>query len=248
MDTGYSVKVIGLRAKSIALCSTLLTLCFLLSCGCSKVGPPADYYHTVVNMEEQGEQIRRDTGRRPGEIVVPATDPKPIKVVGASVQQETSDEPRSAAEETPIIEQAEGSQERSPQREIVREPLPPPEPEPIAIASDVIKNALNSSNLGVSVRTVELINGRLSGGKNAVRVYFLPGSIDVIDDRFGAICAVLYYLSSETETVDTVAGIAEDEQANLLAILQSSMSDITIWMTREITRAEWYARITKKIL
>ncbi len=248
MDIGYRTKGIGLKVEGIALRATLLFLCSLLSYGCSKVGPPADYYHTVVDMEEQGEQTRRDTGRRPGEVVVPTADSKPIKVVDASAQQETSDEPQPEAKETPVIEQEEGSQDRSPQREIVRESLPPPEPEPIAVTSDVIKSALNSSDLGVGVRTVELVNGRLKGGKNSVRVYFLPGSVDVMDDRFGAICAVLYYLSSETETVDTVAGIAEDEQANLLAVLQSSMSDITAWMTKEITRAEWYARITKRIL
>jgi len=95
---------------------------------------------------------------------------------------------------------------------------------------------------------VELVNGRLSGGKNSVRVSFLSESVNAIDDRFVAICAVIYHLDAEASTVDVVVGIAEDEQANLLAILQSNMSDVTAWINNEISRAEWSSRITKKIL
>jgi len=234
-----------LRAKNIALYSFFLALCFLFLYGCS---PPADYYHQVENMEGQGEQIRSETGRRPGEIVVPSMDPTPIRMPETPTQQAGPDKPQPGIEETPVVEQPAGSQEKPPQREIVREPEPPSEPEPVAIASNVIKDALNASDLGVSVRTVELVNGRLDGGKNSVRIYFVPGSVDVIDDRFGAICAVVYYLNSEAKTVDTVAGIAEDGQSTLLAILQSSIGDITAWVTGDITRAEWHSRITKKIL
>ena len=226
----------------------LLALLFLYGCG--GVGPPADYYHQVLEMEEQGEQVRQNTGRRPGEVVVPVMDTKPIKVARIPVQQITPDEPPQQKEILPVIEQEEEVQEWPPQREIVREapPLPKSTPEPIAVESDVIKNALNAANLKISVRTVELVNGRLSGGKNSVRIYFIPESVNVIDDRFGGICAVLYYLDNKTNTVDIVAGLAEDEQSNLLAILQVNIGDITAWMTDEITRTEWDSRITKKIL
>ena len=225
-------------------CSMLLILVFLLFYGCS---PPEDYYSQVLEMEEQGEQTRQETGRSPGEVVVPVANTDPIKV--ARTSQAVSDEPQEQTEEIPVTEQAEEVQERPPQREIVQE-SPPPEStqKPSAVKSGVIKDALSAANLGVSVRTVESVNGRLSGGKNSVRVYFTPGSVDVMDDRFGAICAVVYYLNSETNTIDVVAGIAEDEQSNLLAILQSSIGDITEWMTDQITRAEWHSRVTKKIL
>jgi hypothetical protein len=226
----------------------LLAFCLVILYGCSKVEPPADYYQRVVEMEEQGEETRRDTGRSPGEVVVPAADPGPIRLPGSSTQQETPEESQEETDEEPVTEKEEETQEKPPTREVVQEPEPPPEPEPIAVAADVIENALNASDLGISVRTVELVNGRPSGGKNSVRVYFIPGSVEVIDDRFGAICAVLYYLNNETKTVDTVAGIAEDEQSNILAILQSSIGDITAWMTNEITRTEWHSRITKKVL
>ncbi len=66
---GHRAKGVELRAKSIGF--IFLVLCSLLLYGCGKVGPPADHYHTILDMEEQGEQIRRDTGRRPDEVVVP---------------------------------------------------------------------------------------------------------------------------------------------------------------------------------
>ena len=229
--------------------SMLLALLFLYGCG--GVGPPADYYHEVLEMEEQGKQVRQNTGRRPGEVVAPVMDTKPIKVARTPAQQITQDEPPQQIKDTlTVVEQEEEVQERPPQREIVRESPPPSEstPEPIAVKSDVIKNALIAANLKISVRAVELVNGRLGGGKNSVRIYFIPESVNVIDDRFGAICAVLYYLDNKTNTVDIVAGLAEDEQSNLLAILQVSIGDIAAWMTDEITRTEWASRITKRTL
>ena len=92
------------------------------------------------------------------------------------------------------------------------------------------------------------MNGRLNDGRNSVRVSFLCESVDMIDDKFVAICAVIYHLNCGTNTIDVIVGIAEDEQANLLAIVQSDMRDVAAWMTNEISRAEWFSRITKKIL
>ena len=232
----------------------LLSLCsmFVVIYGCS---PPDDYYGQVLEMESYGEQSRGDTGRSPGEIVSPAKNSEPIIVAESPVYQLTSEGLQEQAEAESPIEQEEnqgttqGSLEEPPRREVVQES--PPEglpPEPIAIAADVIKIALNNANLGVSVRNVELANGRLTGGKNSVRVNFFSESVNVIDEKFVAICAVLYHLNKEANTVDVVVGIAEDEQANLLAVLQSDVVDISAWMTNEISRAEWYSRVTKKIL
>ena len=241
---GDGNEMADLRLCALRLALPVLAILFLYGCS-----PPEDYYHKIMKMEEQGEQARQKTGRRPGEVVAPEANTKSIKVARASEQQITPDEPQKQTEDIPVMKQEEEIQERPPQREIIRE-TPPPEStqKPVAVKSDVIKNALNAASLGISVRTVESVNGRLSGGKNSVRVYFTPGSMDVIDDKFGAICAVLYYLNSETDTIDVVAGIAEDDQSDLLAILQSSIGNIKAWMTNEITKTEWYSRITKKIL
>jgi hypothetical protein len=249
------LRVKGLGAGSSALYDLyLITLCsmFLALCpfyGCS---PPADYYQQVLEMEEHGEQVRRDTGRRPGEIITPIRDTEPIETARSTEYQLMSDGHQQQAEEISAIEQEEVQEEpeKPPQRELVQESPSSPRlpPEPIAVASDVIKSTLEVADIGVSTRAVELVNGRLSGGKNSVRVNFLSESVDAIDDRFVAICAVIYYLNKEKNTVDLIVGIAEDRQAKLLAVLQSDMSDVAAWMTDKITRAEWLSMVTKKIL
>ncbi len=225
-----------------ALCSMILFLY-----GCSNVNPPADYYQQVLDMEEHGEQSRRDTGRQPGEMVTPVRDEEPIKAAESPEYQLTPNESQQQVKETPAIEKREEIQEEPPRREPVQV-LPPADPEPIAVASDVIKSALNAPDLRIGARTVELINGRLSGGKNSVRVSFFSESVDVIGNTFATICAVIYYLNAETNTIDVVEGIAEDKQAALLAILRSNMSDVTAWMTDDITKVEWYSKVTRKIL
>jgi hypothetical protein len=224
----------------------------LLLYGCGMISPPVDYYQQVLEMEEHGEQTRRDTGRRPGEIIAPIRDSEPIRIEKSPVHHLMPDVPQQQTKETSVVEQEEIQEELEPppRREVVREspPSPTSSPEPIAVSPDVIKSALEPAALGVSIRTVELVNGRLSGGKNSVRVSFFSESVNAIDDKFVAICAVIYNLDQETNTVDVVVGIAEDEQANLLAILQSNMSDITAWITNKFSRAEWFSRVTKKIL
>ena len=230
------------RTKSLCpipciLCSGLLILCSLLLflCGCSAFSPPDDYYKEVLEMEEHGEQERKETGRQPGETLLPDSYPEPIAVEKRPAEELPQEEVQQDIEEVSVIEQQEVEiQEEPPRREPIEKPPPSQklssEPVSVAIASEVIKSALNNANLGLNIRTVELVNGRPGGGKNSVRVSFLSESLDVIDDKF------------------VVVGMAEDNQANLLAIVQSNMISITAWMTNEISKSDWFSEVTKKVL
>jgi len=216
--------------------------------GCSSVNPPVDYYQEVLEMEENGEQSRRDTGREPEEVVTPVEEAEPVRIAESNEYQLTPVEPEPQVKETPEVEIEEETQEEPPRRELVKESKPV-NLEPIAIAADVIKSALNATQVNAGARNVELINGRLNGGKNSVRVSFFSESVDVIGNTFATICAVIYYINEESDnTIDVVEGIAEDKQAALLAILRSNMSDVNAWMTGEITKVEWYSKVIKKIL
>ena len=242
-------RCLKLYAPSPMLC--VLCSLILFSYACSSLTPPDDYYQEVLEMEKHGEQARSDTGRQPGEIITPVKEPEPVKVERPTVKQLTQEVVQQDVEEILILNQEKQEiQEQPPQREAVEKPLSPQilPSLPIAVAAEVIKSALNSADLGISVRTVELVNGRLSGGKNSVRVNFLSESLELIDDRFVAICAVIYHLDRDKNTVDIVAGIAEDSQANLIAIVQSKMDNIAAWMNNEISRAEWFSKVTKKVL
>jgi hypothetical protein len=247
------LKLHALCSKLYAPNPMLCVLCSLtlLSYACSSLTPPDDYYQEVLEMEKHGEQVRSDTGRQPGEIIIPVKEPEPVKVERPPANQLTQEVVQQDVEEILILNQEkEEIQEQPPQREAIeKSPSPQILPStPIAVAAEVIKSALNSADLGISVRTVELVNGRLRGGKNSVRVNFLSESLDLIDDRFVAICAVIYHLDRGKNTVDVVAGIAEDGQANLIAIVQSEMDNIAAWMNNEISRAEWFSKVTKKVL
>ena len=243
--------VAGCRYRTLSFVPHALCLMFVFLYGCGTINPPEDYYGQVLETEKHGEQVRRDTGRHPGEVIAPAARAGPAGVKTSPVVQLAPEETQQPAVEDSAVEYAgdvEEEHEKPPQRAAVQEPSPAPSPEPIGVGAGVIKSALNATSLNIRVRNVELVNGRLSGGKNSVRVTFLSRSVDVIDDRFVTICAVIYHLDCEANSVDVVVGIAEDEQANLLAILQSDMSAIVAWMTNKILRAEWYSKVTRKIL
>ena len=244
--------VAGCRYRTLSFVPHALCLMFVFLYGCGTINPPEDYYGQVLETEKHGEQVRRDTGRHPGEVIAPATGTAPARAETSPVVQLAPEETQQRAVEDSDVEHAEDVEqehENPPQRTAVQESPPfEPSPEPIGVGAEVIKSALNATSLNIRVRNVELVNGRLSGGKNSVRVTFLSGSVDVIDDRFVTICAVIYHLDCEASSVDVVVGIAEDEQANLLAILQSDMSGVVAWMTNEILRAEWYSKVTRKIL
>lgn len=247
-----------------------LSFLVLFFYGCSSIKPPDDYYQQVLEMENYGKQARVDKDRNAGEVVA---EPSKGSEVNSSSEQMVKQDPTELITEEPAIEpeKVEESTQQAVQgsadtlvekkEDVNKAPERPPErkaiteastetsdAKPIAVASDVIKIALNSANLGISVRSLELINGRLSGGKNSIRVYFLSESLGAIDNKFVAICAVIYHLDSETKTIDVIIGMAEDKQANLLAVLQSEMSDVAAWMNNELSPAEWRSRIIKKVL
>jgi len=258
------IPVVGHRVSKTA---PYILFCLLVfTYGCS-VSSPTNYYEQVLEIEEYGEEARRDSGRSPGEIVESESEPELINIEKPPVVQLESDEPE-PEEETSVVDEREEAQEPETQAENIREEEKvreePPRRElvkqeeeavvslvplePVAVASGVIKTALNAPELGVNVRAAEAVNGRLSGGKNSVRVNFASDSLEEVVGKFITICAVIYHLDKGSRTIDVIVGIAEDRQSNLLAIFQSNMSDITAWMTNEITRSEWYSRVTKKAL
>ena len=224
----------------------------LFSFGCTSITPPDNYYQQVVEMEKSGERARQKTGRRPGETVEPVKQPEPAKTESHPVKQ-LSPIGTDNQEETPIILENEHGKKQEvvkpPEREVIeKKPQPKVKPIPIAVSSDVIRIALRDVSLGVNARNVELVNGRLTGGKNSVRVNFFCKSVDQIYSKFVAICAVTYHLDRNTKSIDTIVGIAEDSQANMLAIIQTRMDDVVAWMTNKKTRAEWLSKVNVKLL
>jgi hypothetical protein len=227
-------------------------------CGCSAFGPPIDYYQKTVDMEH-GEQTRYETGKNTEEaespeskgsvkIIKRPSEEPPIVEVLPKPKQDESNLSTVKQNKTEQIKQ-ESTVGASPTLfpdMSVSNPKLDLNPKPIAISSDVIRTALEIA--GINVRSVELINRRIESGKNSVRINFICDSSSVVNDKFFTICAVIYHLNKSSKTVDVVVGIAEDSQTSLLGALQSNTEDITAWMDNKITRAEWFSRITRKML
>ena len=238
-------------ALALILCSSCL---FLFFCGCSAFVPPTDYYEKTIAMESG--QKRSETGstneNKPEntetiKIIRRGSDETPIVDVLPKLPQEKSiKEPRQ--EENDFNTQDKTSDMSSASLPNTFFPAQDSETstENISISSDVIKSALEIA--GINVRSVELVNRRIGGGKNSVRVSFICESANVVNEKFFTMCAVIYHLNKSSKTVDIVVGIAEDPQSNLLGALQSNTEDITAWMDNKITRAEWFSRISRKML
>lgn len=255
-----------MRVRYVCIILFLLLLLY----GCSSVGPPTDYYQKIQEMEDYGERARSDIGRSPDEEVTTPRKSEPVKVVKLPPEELPEGQEENILKginqgSAPDINNdiAVGKETEKPVQPKVSEESPPStmssQPssslskailpsKPISVASEVIRSALESTNLGINVRNIELVNGRLTGGNNSVRVNFLCESINLIDDKFLAICAVTYHLNKSSNTIDVVVGIAEDQHSNLIGIIQSDMEDISAWMTDRISRAEWFSRVTKKVL
>ncbi|MBD3183728.1 hypothetical protein GF312_15670 [Candidatus Poribacteria bacterium] len=239
-------------------CSSFHNFHFLISIlmilgliyACSTVTPPDNYYENVLEMENYGEETRQETGRKPGEVVKPPESEETEVVENTPMRELPLQEDQKSEEKILVVENEKSLEEQDPppMREIIEEPKPAPKAIPVNTSADVMKIAMNNADLGIGARNVEIVNGRLNGGKNSVRVNFLCNSIDRIYEKFVGICAVIYHLDKNAESIDVIVGIAEDDLANMIAIIQSDMDDVTAWMTDEISRSEWFSKITVKIL
>jgi hypothetical protein len=247
------------------LISYLMVLLSILFVGCGVFCPPTDYYQKTLDMEESAKKSHQEkpsiksgvasSTQTVKVIRQPSDEPPIVEVIKKASQENTNKEAKTEkstdqnvytqnqqtiqGSENPAGTQANISSNTTNANTLIRT-------EPISVSPDVIKNALE--NAGVNVRSIEFVNGRIDGSNNSIRVNFICESTKIANDRFFTICSVTYYLNKASKSIDIVVGIAEDSQSNLLGVLQSNVEDITAWMDNKITRAEWFSRITKKML
>lgn len=240
----------------------LMVLLSMLLFGCGVFGPPTDYYQKTLDMEESAKKshqespsskssIASSTQTQTVKVIRQPSDEPPIVEVITKASQENTNKTEKSSDQN-VYTQNQQTTQKSENLSGTQANISSNatntlnNSEPIAVSPDVIKNALE--NAGVNVRSVELVNGRIDGSKNSIRVNFVCESAKIANDRFFTICSVTYYLNKTSKSIDIVVGIAEDSQSNLLGVLQSNIEDITAWMDNKITRAEWFSKITKKML
>ena len=234
----------------------LMALLSMFIVGCGIFDPPTDYYQKTLDMEKSAKKSNQETtsnkpnsasSTQPVKVIRQPSDEPPIVEVITKASQENTDKGSKTEKPTDQNTHTQNQQttQESENTATSQATNTSGNTEPIAVSSDVIKNALE--NAGVNVRSIEFVNGRADGSKNSIRVNFVCQSAKIVDERFFTICSVTYYLNRASKSIDVVVGIAEDSQSNLLGVLQSNIEDITAWMNNKITRAEWFSKITKKM-
>ena len=211
--------------------STLLRLLFSLlipfiSVSCA-LHPPVDYYHEFALMERLGEEIRAQSGREIGATI--RAEDHVVKPLSLPFQ----------TNEVPIVSLI--SRISQTETNGVAE---------IPFAPDTLKKFL-SENQGIDVSRVELVNGRAKGGKNVVRVSFLPKSLtdEGLLSEYLIICAAVRGFDRESNSVDTVVGLIEDENTLIPYIaLQSDMKDYIDLEGGRIGYRDWTSRVEVKKL
>ncbi|HID55279.1 TPA: hypothetical protein EYP37_02030 [Candidatus Poribacteria bacterium] len=208
----------------LRLLLSLLIPFVLVSCA---LHPPVDYYYEFALMERLGEEIRAQTGREIG--VAKADTVQSIKPLSLPFQMD----------EAPTVSLI----SRTSQGEAsgVAE---------IPFAPDMLRKFL-SENQGINVSRVELINGRAKGGRNVVRVSFLPKSLtdEELLAEYLIICAAVRGFDKEYNSVDTVVGLIEDENTLIPYIaLQSDVKDYIDLEGGRIGYRDWTSRVEVKSL
>lgn len=216
--------------------------------GCSVMKPPVDYYGKALEIEASTSNASQSPQQRANTELPTALSETKI------VRMEPTEPPRRELITKPLTIKDEEKPNSKEVQQVTKweetysssnNAYIPTTSEPIMISSVVIKSALEIAD--INVKSVELSNGRLTGGKNSVKVSFICESKNSIYEKFFTTCAVIYHLD-KSKTVDTVIALAEDSQSNIIGVLQSDIEDISAWMNNLITRAEWLSRINKKLM
>lgn len=177
-------------------------------------------------MERLGEEIRSETGRRPEPLMPPPVVSSPL-------------EAPFPAEATLTVSLASS----------IPQTIKPQEVDKIEINPEALKKFLREEQ-GVEAVRVEAINGRLKGGKNVVKVSFIPksGSDEAILKEYLIICAAVKGFDREG-SVDQVIGLIEDETTRLpYMAFQSDLEGYRRFERGEISFEEWKEEVEVKTL
>ena len=246
----YHVSIYYSCFINFQLGSVVVPLCICFSFLSCATKAPEDYYLHLLAMEKAGEQERRETGRKIGEIVTPEESLQPMVVLQPEQRASSLNNESLNADLIKIIDiktntpETEGTAESSATKA--------PEPKsvamiPIGINKEVLKQSLMDKN--INVIGIVTKDGRLDGGKNLIQVHFASEAMsdDAIYETFLYICAIIYGYDMDQNTVDTVMGFATVEDFPYM-VLEGKMENYIDFVNRKITYREWISKLIIKKL
>jgi len=206
------------------LATTLMVA--ILGCG----APLTNDYVLTAYMLRMGEEQRRATGRTLGEIAVPPEAQRAIRMA-----MPTTDNNRMVLERL-----AEGTPTTPPS-------LPPVVATPEAVGVEVDRSRLVTflkTTHEIAVVDVQAFNGRLIGGRNLLRIEFVPRarSDESLLREFALACATVLGMD-KNRTVDTILLLAVDAQFLPWMSMKTEMSDFEKYQSGAISLKEWRRNI-----
>jgi len=183
-------------------------------------------------MQKAGEEQRRETGRGPGEVVVPPGAIQPV-VVALQPGYEVSDLIRmdypSSIMETPVVVK------------------PEPEVAPAKIPIEVNKRALGES-LAEKIQVIGIVyqNGRLNEADNSIQIHFVPKALsdEAIYKDFLLICLVVQKLDEKNTVDEMVSTVFKDGVPYM--VLKGKMKDCIAFSEHKILYNEWVSKVVAK--
>jgi len=198
---------------------------------CSCLNAPKDYYYQFMLIEKWGNETREKTQRKITDVVLHPEQTNPLTVV--FFPEEKDKEFRIVSITKPDLSRIEKLELDSKSKV------------PIAITEKLLSLTLNDAEIDV-VET-RLINGRLEGKDNLVRVNFVPKSLsyDSIYKQFLKVCAIVEAIQTQKGTVDKVNAIVEEENQPYI-MLESSIDNYKGYINEEISFEEWVKNLEVK--
>lgn len=192
---------------------------------CACLQAPRDYYYQFVLIERWGMERRKQTQRKITGLVRHPEQTKPLTVAFFPEEKDTG-----FRGIIPITE-PDLSKIEKPEK-FAKSKVP------VAINKEILSRTLNQA--GFDVVVIRIINGRLEGKENTVRVNFVPKALsyDSIYKQFLKLCAIVEVTQTQKGTVDKVNAIVENDNKPYM-MLESSIENYKAYMEEEISLEKW---------
>ena len=206
----------------------ILSLPFLLL-GCT-LQAPEDYYYEFALMEGWGKANRQKTGRQLHEVIQHPENSEPLVIafeVGKPPAALLGFIPYDAPD-APEVDQLPDSASLKVS---------------ISLQDEVLRQLFDEKQ--IRVVHWRLRNGRLKGDQNVVLLNFMPRALSerAIKEEFLMIFAIVHAAQTQTNTIDMIHGIAEDQNGTPQMRLEAQVANYTAYLQGKIDGQGWEQRL-----
>ena len=191
---------------------------------------PEDYYYEFALMEGWGKANREQTGRKLHEVTRHPENSEPL-VIAFEVGK-----PPAALLGFIPYDVSDGT-ETDPSPDVATPKVA------ISLPQEVLRKLFDEKQ--IRVVHWRWRNGRLKGDQNIVLLNFIPHAFSerAIKEEFLMIFAIVHAAQSQTDTIDVVRVIAEDENGIPQMSLEAQVVNYTAYLQEKIDGQQWEQRL-----